>query len=65
MLGAKRTGEKQNMMQGWKTWIGAAMVASVSVLKYCGMDQEAEAVLYFGAAMGLVGIGHKVEKSKK
>lgn len=53
------------MMSGWKTWTGAAMVAAVSVLKYYGMDQEAEAVLYFGAAMGLIGIGHKIEKGEK
>ena len=50
-------------MHGWKTWLGAAFVAASAVLEFFGYHEYASALLTFGAAIGLVGIGHKIEKN--
>lgn len=50
-------------MGGWKTWISAALVAGSSVLHYIGQTELANLVLGIGGSFGLVGIGHKIEKS--
>ena len=55
--------EQEKTMKGWKTWVGAALVASSAVLGFFGFHEEAKGVLGLGAAFGLVGIGHKIEKS--
>ncbi len=52
-------------MKGWKTWAGAALVAASAVLGYLGEQGLAEALLGVGAALGLVGVGHKIEKAQK
>lgn len=51
-------------MKGWKTWAGAALVAVSAVLGYVGESDLAQALLTVGAALGLVGVGHKIEKGK-
>lgn len=50
-------------MKGWKTWAGALLVGASGVMKYMGHDALAEAILMVGAAVGLIGIGHKLEKT--
>jgi len=52
-------------MKGWKTWAGAALIGVGAALKAMGYEQYAEIVLALGAALGLVGVGHKLEKSKQ
>jgi hypothetical protein len=49
-------------MKGWKTWTGAGIVAAGAVLTYFGMDEVAKALIGLGGALGLIGLGHKVEK---
>lgn len=53
------------MMGGWKTWAGAALVAAGAVAEYFGYPEVAKAVMAIGAALGLVGLGHKIEKAAK
>jgi hypothetical protein len=53
------------MMKGWKTWAGAVLVAASAALGFLGEPEAAKAVLGFGAAFGIAGIGHKIEKSGK
>lgn len=50
-------------MKGWKTWTGAALVAASAALDFLGLGAYAEIALYAGNALGLVGIGHKIEKA--
>lgn len=52
-------------MKGWKTWAGAGLIAVSAVLEYLGNAEAGAAVLTLGAALGLVGIGHKVEKNTR
>lgn len=55
-------------MKGWKTWLGAGLVAIGGVLEgmpemFPGQEAVAKALLAIGAAIGAVGLGHKIEKS--
>lgn len=43
-------------MKGYKTYIGAAIVAGGAILKYLGHTELADAVMGLGAALGLVGV---------
>lgn len=52
------------MMKGWKTWLAAGVVAAGAVLEFLGYPEIAKALLALGGAIGLWGIGHKIEKSK-
>lgn len=52
-------------MKGWKTWVGAALIAGAAVLRYFGLDAVAEAIMMIGGAFGLIGLGHKVEKASR
>ncbi|HWP84898.1 MAG TPA: hypothetical protein VNN17_06895 [Terriglobia bacterium] len=52
-------------MRGWKTWTGAALIAAAAVLRYFGHGELADALLTVGAALGLVGVAHKIEKAAK
>ncbi len=49
-------------MKGWKTWLGVAVVAIGAGLNQAGMVELAQTVMAVGAAIGVVGIGHKLEK---
>ncbi len=51
-------------MTGWKTWGGAAVLAIAAGLEVRGYEQFAAALMTVGAALGMVGIGHKIEKAK-
>lgn len=50
-------------MQGWKTWSGAILIAGSVVLKALGKPHYADMVEQTGIALGLVGVGHKIEKA--
>lgn len=54
-------------MKGWKTWAGAVIVAVSAGLEALGGEysQYAKILVMVGGALGIVGIGHKVEKAKK
>ena len=60
-------------MEGWKTWTGAAVIFLSGGLmsfadllpQYYWLSSIAQAIMSAGAALGLVGLGHKVEKSGK
>jgi len=51
------------MMSGWKTWCAAGLVALSAVLGFFGYDELGRIVLEFAAAVGLIGVGHKIEKA--
>jgi hypothetical protein len=50
-------------MKGWKTYAGCAIVAAGAVLTFLGHDELGKMVLGVGAALGITGIGHKLDKS--
>ena len=50
-------------MKGWKTWTGAALVGIAAVLEFLGKPGLSSGLMMMGASLGLVGIGHKIEKS--
>jgi hypothetical protein len=58
----KPTGEG-GTMKGWKTWAGAAIIAGSAILQYFGYSDFAGVLISFGAALGIVGLGHKIEKT--
>ena len=51
-------------MKGWKTWTAAGIVALSAILKFMGYEEVAGAILALGGSLGLVGLGHKIEKKK-
>lgn len=51
------------MITGWKTIAGALIIGGSAALNYYGYGKEAELVLTVGAALGLIGIGHKLDKA--
>ena len=59
-------------MKGWKTWVaaigafcaGAAMVAAGMTSEPVDTEKVYQGIMACIAAFGLVGIGHKIEKSK-
>lgn len=51
-------------MKGWKTWLAVAALIALSIVDISNGDYEA-ALTKFASAGGLVGIGHKVEKSNQ
>lgn len=44
------------MLKGYKTYIGAAVMASSAALAYLGYDDMAKMVLTLAGAIGLIGI---------
>lgn len=54
-------------MGGWKTWGGAILVgvAAAGKLLFPEYAEYFDLMLKFGAMLGLVGIGHKIEKAGK
>ncbi len=51
-----------NFVGGGKTLIGAILIAIGAGLKAVGLEPFDDIVLQVGAALGLIGIGHKVER---
>ena len=56
-------------MKGWKTWLGMSLVAVGTAMKaFEGAVPElavfSELLIGLGAALGGVGIAHKIEKAK-
>lgn len=51
-------------MGGWKTWTGAFFVALGAVLTFLGYEELSKAIMGLGAAIGVVGLGHKIEKNR-
>lgn len=54
---------KVEIMGGWKTWVSAIALAALGVVDIVSGDYEAGAAKV-SAAFGLVGLGHKIEKTK-
>jgi len=52
-------------MSGYKTWIGAGIMAAGAFLNFIGYAELAEAFKTFAFGVLAVGIGHKVEKATK
>ena len=50
------------MKFGWKTILGAAVVAAGAVANYLGYAQVGELIMGLGAALGLVGLRSAVGK---
>ena len=50
-------------MKGWKTITGALIIGAGAALKFLGYDGIAETVMAVGGALGLVGVGHKLDKN--
>jgi len=54
-----------NFLNGYKTLIGAGIMAVSAGLNYAGYTELGEAAKQFGFAVLAVGIGGKIEKSGK
>ena len=60
-------------MTGWKTWVATAVAACAGMVKLgtalladpVDANGVYEGFLMIAAAFGIVGIGHKIEKSAK
>ena len=52
-------------MSGWKTWAAVGMIAISGILRYMGMTIEADLLIAIAGGMGLVGLGHKIEKNRR
>lgn len=50
-------------MGGWKTWTAAAIIAVGAVLEFYGLGELSKLLYGVGSTFGLVGLGHKIEKS--
>jgi len=55
----------KDIMGGWKTWTAAGIIGIAAVLEFFGRVEVGNALLMLGAALGIVGLGHKIEKSSK
>ncbi len=51
-----------NLVGGGKTLIAAIIIGVGAGLKAAGLEPFDDIVLQVGAALGLIGIGHKVER---
>ena len=54
--------EKGETMKGWKTWVGAAGMAIVGIYEISEGQVEL-GVSKIALALGMIGLGHKVEKN--
>ena len=52
-------------MAGWKTYVGAALLGLTAVLSYFGHGQYSEVLYALGAALGITGLRHKLERVKE
>jgi menaquinone-dependent protoporphyrinogen IX oxidase len=53
-------------MGGWKTWAAAILIGACSAARFLGWidDKMVELIMSLAAALGLIGIGHKIEKAE-
>lgn len=49
-------------MGGWKTWMAAFIIGGGAIVTAFGHPEIAKVLYAIGGALGLVGIGHKIEK---
>lgn len=51
-------------MKGWKTWTSAGIVAFCAVGTYFGWlkPEDQRLIMEIAAALGIIGIGHKVDR---
>jgi len=55
---------KDKVMGGWKVWTTAAIVAAVAVARFFEVDPKIiDLALGLAGALGLIGLGHKIEKA--
>jgi uncharacterized membrane protein YhiD involved in acid resistance len=47
---------------GWKTYVGSAIIAGAALASYHGWGQYEEAIYAIGAALGISGLRHKMER---
>ena len=52
------------MLDGYKSYIGAAIMAASAALSYLGYGDLAESAKVFGFALLGAGVAHKVDKNK-
>lgn len=52
-------------MKGWKTWAGAGILGVSAFLRAAGFEEYAQIVQTVGTAVLGIGLGHKLEKSKR
>lgn len=52
------------MMTGWKTWVAAIALAALGVIDIVNGDAD-QGMTKLISALGIVGIGHKIEKGGK
>lgn len=50
------------MMKGWKTWVGVVGMVALAVYDLSNGDVE-QAMAKATAAFGLLGLGHKIDKT--
>ena len=50
------------LLNGYKTYIGGAIIAIASIVDYAGYPPVGALLRELGMALGLVGIAHKVQK---
>ncbi len=50
------------ILKGYKTYVGAAIMASTAVLTYIGYPQYNEILLTLGAALGITGLRNAIGK---
>jgi len=49
-------------MKGWKTYLGAILIGAGFTLDALGMSPLGEILKGIGATVGVIGLGHKIEK---
>ena len=49
-------------MKGWKTITGAIIVAIGAILNFTGYAGAADVIMGIGASLGIIGIGHKIDR---
>ena len=55
--------KEANIMKGWKTWAGAALIGLSAAVRALGINEIADILYAAGLALMGVGIAHKVEKA--
>ena len=50
-------------INGYKTYLGAALIAVSAAMTYLGMTEYSDVVLKIGEALGIAGLGHKLAKA--
>jgi hypothetical protein len=63
-VGANNNQNKEQTMGGWKTWTGTILIGLSAAMRATGYEEYASIVEAIGGMLGLVGIGHKIEKSR-